>query len=170
MRKMLARLAAAAIVVALSFAPALVQAQSLPLDPNGNVKVIQQGTITVIQPSGSNLHIICDGGCVGTAGWSYYAVPATTACVTPNVCVIKNAPGVLAGLINPSTTAQSTSNTCTLYDNATAASGQALFAEAGIGAGQIVSFGGSLGMKTTAGLAIQCSATPTGLGLVVLFS
>lgn len=124
------------------------------------------GTVTVTQSSGSNLQMTCASGCAGNA-WSYYSVPASTSCVSPAVCVIGSPARTLAAIINLSTSAQSAGN-CTVYDNASAASGQVVYIENGIGPGQIITFSTN-GLKLTNGLVLQCAVAPTGSGLLVLY-
>jgi hypothetical protein len=142
---------------------------AIPLDGTGDVKTAIQNfptTTTVTQGSGANLHINCDSGCGGSA-FTYYPVPASTLC-SAAACVVKASAGTLAAFINLSTSPQS--GTCTLYDNASAASGQPLFTEFSIGASQVITFGGSLGLKATNGITLLCTAAPTGSGLLVLYN
>lgn len=144
--------------------------QLLPLDGSNNVRTAVQNfpsTTTVVQATGTNLHVVCDGNtCSASPPWSYFAVPATTTCVSA-VCVVKASSGTLAGLVNESTSAQPAGN-CTIYDNASAASGQILYVENGIGAGQVITLS-QIGIKAVNGIVIQCAATPGGSGLLVLF-
>lgn len=141
-----------------------------PVDGSGNVKVTNQAPVTVLQPTGSNLHTACDSGCVG-APFTYYLVPASATCVTPAVCVIKAAPATFFGLQNPAPSAQpvGSANNCTLYDNASAASGNVLYQENGLGPGQVVTIAASRGLATLNGLVIQCLTNPTGNGLLVYY-
>lgn len=144
-----------------------------PLDTSGFVAVHEQstaqvsGAVQVTQAVGNSLHMVCDTGCLGVSPWQPYVVPATTACVSPAVCIIKASTATLAAIINESTAAQP-AGVCTLYDSSTAASGTVLYTENGMGAGQVISFTAD-GIKTTNGLAIQCAATPGGSGLLVVY-
>ena len=131
--------------------------------PGGGVLTVQ-GT-----PGGTNLNVACVSGCSGSSSataWTYFVIPASTLCVAAP-CVIKNAAGTLGGLINESTTAQPAGN-CTWYDSASAASGNVLYIETTIGAGQIITIPYP-GMAAAVGIVVQCAATPGGNGMLALF-
>lgn len=145
-----------------------------PLDGSGNVKTAVQnfpatqpisGSVTVTQSSGANLHVNCDVGCISP--WASYSVPASSLCVSPAVCIVKSGAGTFAALINESTSAQP-AGTCTVYDNASAASGKVLYTENSIGSGQVIHFTAN-GIAVTNGIVVQCAANPGGSGLLVLY-
>lgn len=102
--------------------------------------------------------------------FSYYPVPANVLCVSAP-CVVKASAGVLFGLSNPAAVQQtvSSSNNCTIYNNASAASGDVLFQGNGIGPDQTVTFAGSAGINMSLGIVIQCAAAPIGNGLLVIY-
>lgn len=122
------------------------------------------GNFTVVQPTGSSLHMTCDLGCGAAPGWNYTNTTGTTA------VVIKSSSAVLAGVQNLSTVAQTAGMTCTWYDNATVASGTVLYVLTQIGPGQVISFGSGNGIKTSNGLTMQCTGgTPNGSGVMTLW-
>lgn len=124
------------------------------------------GVLSVQVPSGAPAaHTICDSGCSSATTWTYFPVPASTLCVSAP-CVIKNSAATFAAIINESTAAQPAGN-CVWYDN-TAASGQTVYIETTIGAGQIVTMPYP-GLAATIGLTVQCAVNPGGNGLLVLY-
>lgn len=169
-----------------------VTVSNLPLDGSGNMKVSEQNTLTV-QPSGgsmtvagpgsagsptggvltvqgasggTNVNVNCASGCTQSPiGWTYYVIPASAACVTA-ACTIKSGAGTFGGIINESTSAQPAGN-CAWYDSLTA-TGNVVYLETTIGAGQIITQPYP-GVALTTGLTVQCAANPGGSGILVLY-
>lgn len=112
--------------------------------------------------SSGNLKVIV----TNQGAWTGFAVPASALCVSAP-CVIKSSAGTFGGIISESTSAQPAGN-CTWYDSASAASGNVLYLETTIGAGQIITVPYP-GLSFTNGIVVQCAANPGGNGLLVLY-
>lgn len=100
----------------------------------------------------------------GSPSYAVYNMPASTSCVSPAVCVVKNTAGTLHSIVSLTVAgATQPAGTCTWYDNATSASGTVLYEENGMGAGQVV----TLDAQALNGVTVQCAAAPGGGGINV---
>lgn len=99
-------------------------------------------------------------------GWAYSIVTNAG-----GNTVVKAAPGVILGIINLATVAQSASVTCTVYDNASTNSGNVLYTETNIAAGQVIVFGSTAGINVANGITVNCTGgtTLSGSGILVMY-